>query len=92
MSFSALCILCISLVTGDQEQRKAGIAAELLLQRNLEITEMKCSEARTIAATRAHDLSHADSVISLDAEDSPAVLAIGDEAAQAKEGDGCTLQ
>ncbi len=36
-----------------QDRNQAGRAAELLLQKNLEITEIRSSEARTIAATHA---------------------------------------
>ena len=85
---------CRSRVIRDQDRHKAGGAAELLLQRNLEITEMKSSEARTIAATRTDVFKDGAGGISLKAEGShvPVVRSIGDETAQEKDGDGCTLQ
>jgi hypothetical protein len=90
------CALCLAVprVIRDQDRHKAGGAAELLLQRNLEITEMKSSEARTIAATRADVFKDGAGGISSKAEGShvPAVRTIGDETAQEKDGDGCTLQ
>ena len=85
---------CHSRFIRDQDRYKAGGAAELLLQRNLEITEMKSSEARTIAATRAAVFKDLAGGMSLKDEGShvPAVRTIGHETAQEKDGDGCTLQ
>jgi hypothetical protein len=73
------------------------MASEMLLQKNLEITEMKTSEARTVAATLANLITVGDGGEqqgSLDAEanGNAAGQVIGVETGAAKEGEACSMQ
>jgi hypothetical protein len=70
------------------------LASELLLQKNLEITEMKTSEARTLAATLTNLITVGDGGGSLDAEanGSAAGRVVAVETGCAREGEACSLQ
>lgn len=94
-------------MTDVQERNQADAASELLLRKNLEITEIKTSEARTFAATLSNlttvgDVGSSSSNFattgdggsSFDAESSKtsAGQASGVASGDAKEGEGCTVQ
>jgi hypothetical protein len=73
-----------------QDQNSANAAAEMLLQKNLEITEIKSSEARTLAASRAEDAKVTALISLADTEfsETGAERLSGSEASD----QGCTLQ
>ena len=94
-------------MTDVQERKQADTASELLLQKTLEITEIKTSEARTFAATLSNlttigddgssfsnFTTTGDGGSSLDAESShtSAGHVRGVANGDAKEGEGCTVQ
>ena len=62
------------------------MASEMLLQKNLEITEIKSSEARTIAATSFNAVNVGSEGGCLNSEAN--TVGTSDD----KDGDGCTVQ